>query len=220
MDEESEHIREVFANYGLALYLAQALEKGISILKHGGVVAFPTDTVYGLGARADIGQAVERIYKIKERPQDVALPLLLADVSQISEIAESVSQAAWLLVREFLPGALTIVLFKSNLVSDIVTAGGETVAVRIPAHPVPVALIEGVGAPIVGTSANRSGNTSALTADEVRSQFGNRIDLVIDGGECTGGRESTIVDMTGENPVILREGAIPTEEIMKVCKTI
>jgi len=193
------------------------IERGISILKQGGLVAFPTDTVYGLGAGASNQQAVAKVYQVKERPKDMALPLLLAHTSQINEVAYPVPPIAWLLADKFLPGALTIVLYKSNSVLDIVTGGGSTVAVRIPAHPVPVALAEDLG-PIVGTSANLSGKPSALTADEVCSQFGDRIDLVIDGGRCPGGRESTIVDVTGEVPVVLREGAIPREELEQVCE--
>jgi len=200
--------------------IQQQVEKGISILKQGGIVAFPTDTVYGLGAWANLPQAVERVYKVKERPLNMALPLLLAHTSQISEVAYPVPQVAWLLAHNFLPGALTIVLHKSNSIPDIITAGGITVAVRIPAHPIPVALVEGVGAPIVGTSANLSGKPSTLTADEVYSQFGDRIDLVIDGGRCPGGRESTIVDVTGEAPVVLREGAISREELKQVCEVV
>ncbi len=196
------------------------IEMGISILKQGGLVAFPTDTVYGLGASADNQPAVARVYQVKERPRDTALPLLLAHTSQIREVAYSVPPIAWLLADKFLPGALTLVLYKSNSVLDIVTGGGSTVAVRIPDHPVPVALIEGLGAPIVGTSANLSGKPSALTADEVCSQFGDKIDLVIDGGWCPGGRESTIVDVTGETPVVLREGAISIEELKQVCREI
>ena len=201
----------------LSTEIQTQIEKGISILKQGGLVAFPTDTVYGLGASMNIHQAVERIYEAKERPRNMALPLLLARASQISEVAEFVPPIAWLLIRNFLPGALTIVLYKSSLVPDIVTAGGETVAVRIPDHCIPVTLIEGAGVPIVGTSANPSGQPSPLTADEVCSQLGDKIDLIIDGGRCLGGRESTIVDVTGEKPVILREGAISREELEKVC---
>jgi len=193
--------------------IKKQVEKGISILKQGGIVAFPTDTVYGLGACATNQQAVERVYQVKGRPQDMALPLLLARVSQIGEVAEPVPRIAWLLANKFLPGALTLVLPRSNSVPDIVTAGGITVAVRIPAHPIPVALIEGLGAPVIGTSANLSGKPSALTADEVYSQFGNKIDLIIDGGRCPGGRESTVVDATGETPAVLREGAIAREEL-------
>ncbi|MFB0559377.1 MAG: L-threonylcarbamoyladenylate synthase [Dehalococcoidales bacterium] len=200
------------------LGIQEQVERGISILKQGGVVAFPTDTVYGLGACISIHQAVERVYAVKERPRNMALPLLLADTSQITKVAYPVPPIAWLLIDHFLPGALTLVLPRSNSVPDIITGGGATVAVRIPAHPVPVALAKGLGTPIVGTSANLSGRPSPLTADEVYSQFGNRIDLVIDGGRCPVGRESTVVDATGETPIILREGAISREELKRVCE--
>jgi len=204
----------------LPLPIQQQVERGISVLKQGGIAAFPTDTVYGLGACADLRPAVERVYQVKQRPQNMAFPLLLAHPSQISEIAEMVPPVAWLLARSFLPGALTIILHKSKSVPDIISAGGTTVAIRIPAHPVPVALVEGLGVPIVGTSANLSGKPSALTANEVYSQFGDKIDLVIDGGRCAGGRESTIVDVTGETPVVVREGAISKEELRQVCELI
>ena len=204
----------------LPLPIQQQVERGVSILKQGGIVAYPTDTVYGLGASANLQSAVERVYQVKERPRNMALPLLLANISQISEIAEPVPQVAWLLARNFLPGALTIVLPKSKAVPDFIAAGGMTVAIRIPAHPVPVALIEGLGVPIVGTSANLSGKPSTLTAGEVHSQFGDRIDLIIDSGRCLGGKESTIVDVTGETPVVLREGAISKEELKRVCEIV
>ncbi|MBA7610021.1 Threonylcarbamoyl-AMP synthase [subsurface metagenome] len=200
--------------------IQEQIERGISVLRQGGLVAFPTDTVYGLGACASLRQAVERVYRVKGRPRNMAFPLLLAHTSQIGEVADSVPQIAWLLVRNFLPGALTLVLHKSSSVLDVITGGGMTVAVRIPAHPVPVALAEGLGTPIVGTSANLSGKPSALTADEVYSQLGDKIDLVIDGGRCPGGRESTVVDVTGEVPVVLREGAISREELERVCGNI
>ena len=204
----------------MPLDVQQQVERGISILKQGGLVAFPTDTVYGLGASANISQAVVQVYRVKERPWNRALPLLLADTAQISEVAEPVPQIAWLLARSFLPGALTLVLHRSNSVPDTITAGGGTVAVRIPAHPIPVALTQGLGEPVVGTSANLSGRPSPLTADEVYSQFGNKIDLIIDGGRCPGGKESTIIDVTGETPVVLREGALSREELEKVCGSI
>ena len=203
-----------------SLDIRQQIERGISILREGGLVAFPTDTVYGLGAAANLPQAVARVYKVKQRPRNMPLPLLLADVSQIGEVAESVPEVAWLLIRSFLPGALTIVLPRSNSVPDVVTAGGTSIAVRIPAHFVPVALIEGLGRPIVGTSANLSGQPSPLTADEVYAQLGNRIDWIIDGGTCPGGRESTLVDVTGEVPVVLREGAISRKELEQVCGSV
>ncbi len=199
--------------YGLSIDLQHQVDKGIAILKQGGVIAFPTDTVYGLGACANIGEAVRRVYQLKERPRHLALPLLLADVSQLSEYAEHVPECAWILARKFMPGALTLVLPKSSLVSDIVSAGGNTVALRVPAHPVPLALVKGLGGAIVGTSANKSGMPSALTAEEVRAQLGEVVDLVIDGGPTPGGTESTIIDVTGASPVIVREGAIAREEI-------
>ena len=204
----------------LAASIQQQVEQGIKILKQGGIVAFPTDTVYGLGASISSNQAVERVYQVKKRPHSIALPLLLADKSQIGEVAEAVPAVAWLLADKFLPGALTIVLFKSKSVPDIVTGGGKTVAIRIPAHPVPIALAQGLGTPIVGTSANLSGKPSSLTAGEVRTQLGDKVDLIIDGGRCPGGRESTIVDLTGETPLILREGAISREELKQVCPSL
>ena len=200
--------------------IQQQVEKGISILKKGGIVAFPTDTVYGLGACANLHRAVERIYQVKKRPLNMALPLLLAHISQISEVAESVPPIVWLLARKFMPGALTIVLHKSSSVLDIVTGGGMTVAVRVPAHPIPIALADGLGMPVVGTSANLSGKPSVLTAGEVYAQFGAKIDLIIDGGRCPGGRESTVVDVTGEKPVVLRQGAISWDELKQVCGDI
>jgi len=200
--------------------IRRQVKEGISILKQGGIVALPTDTVYGLGACMHIHKAVEQVYAVKERPRNMPLSLLLAHLSQISEVAEPVPPVAWLLAESFLPGALTLVLHKSKLVPDIVTAGGTTIAVRIPAHPVPLALVGGLGEPISGTSANLSGKPSALTADEVYSQFGDKIDLVIDGGRCPGGKESTIVDVTGEAPVVLREGAIVLSELRQVYGSI
>jgi L-threonylcarbamoyladenylate synthase len=199
----------------LSSNIKKQIEKGILILRQGGLVAYPTDTVYGLGACAWINRAVEKVYRVKGRSYNMPLPLLLSDISQITEVAESVPPVAWSLIHAFLPGALTLVLPKSGNVPDIISGGGPTVAVRIPDHPVPIALIEGLGAPIVGTSANLSGKSSPLTADEVYSQLGDSIDLIIDGGPCPGGKESTIVDITRKTPEILREGGISKEELEK-----
>jgi len=202
------------------LNIQEQIKRGVSILRAGGIVAYPTDTVYGLGASANLPWAIETIYEVKERPLNMPLPLLLSDVSQITGVAESVPEIAWSLINAFLPGALTLVLQKSSSVSDIISGGGTTVAVRIPAHSVPVALVEGLGAPIVGTSANLSGKPSPLTAGEVHSQLGSKVDFIIDGGRCPGGKESTVVDVTGETPAVLREGAITLKEIRRVCGNI
>lgn len=203
---------------GISHRIQEQIDKGIDVLKKSGVVAYPTDTVYGLGAAMNCTEAIERIYKVKGRPRNMALPLLLASVEQIAEVAIEIPDIAYRLARTFLPGALTIVLFKSGSVPDIVTAGGKTVAVRVPAHPVPIALIKGTKSPLVGTSANLSGKPSPLTADDVCEQLGGRLDLIIGGGRCPGGIESTVVDVTQKPLVILRVGAIPVEEILTISK--
>ncbi len=192
--------------------LEQQVEKGIRILKKGGIIAFPTDTVYGLGCDAFRLRAVERVYEVKRRPRHLPFPLLLSDISQATAVAKPLSGIALSLARRFWPGALTLVLPKSDSLPLYLSSGG-TVAVRIPGHPICLALIQGIGSPLVGTSANISGSYSALTANEVEEQLGDAIDFIIDGGKCPGGNESTIVDVTGAVPRILRQGMIPRHEI-------
>lgn len=196
--------------------IAEQVSEGIRVLKSGGVVAFPTDTVYGLGANAFNKQAIDRIYQIKGRPRHIPFPLLLADISQVAEVAEPVPEIAWLLMKCFLPGGLTLVLSKSANLPDFLNPERDTVAVRVPNHIVTLALIQGLGAPLIGTSANMSGQPSPVTAQEVETQLGARVDLIIDGGRCPGGIESTVIDVTGNTPKILRQGLIPSEEIEKV----
>ena len=144
----------------------------------------------------------------KTDPEHQQFPLLIADIEQLTTLAEPIPEIAWFLVRRFWPGGLTLVLSrKDSLPAHL--ASGPTIAVRVPNHPVCLALIKGLGKPITGTSANISGQPAALTAEEVEQQLGGRIDLVIDGGKCPGGKESTIVDVTHEPPTILRQGIIP-----------
>jgi L-threonylcarbamoyladenylate synthase len=192
------------------------VELAIEVLKEGGVVAFPTDTVYGIGANAFIGQAAARIYQIKQRPRHLALPLLISSKPDLELVARVVPEVAWRLAERFLPGGLTLVLKKAAVVPDIV-APGDTVAVRIPDHPIPIALIGGLGAPLIGTSANRSGTASPVTAEEVWAQLGDKVDFIVDGGRCRWGVESTVVDVSGEFPRILREGIVPRQEIEALC---
>ena len=209
-----------------AAVMQHQIEEAIRILKEGGIVAFPTDTVYGLAAAVTIPRAVERVYAVKQRPSDMALPLLVADAAGIAALvsdsagiaglAEKVPPTAQRLIETFMPGALTIVLIASSAVPEAVTAGGGTVAVRIPAHPTPIALIRGIGGPITGTSANLSGLASPLTASEVRSQLGDGVDLIIDSGDPCPGTASTIVDVTGATPIVLREGAISLARLREV----
>jgi len=190
------------------------------VLKKDGVVAYPTDTVYGLGAAMNNLKAVERIFEVKGRPKGMALPLLVADREQIKKIAVNIPETAWQLIDKFMPGGLTIILQKADTVADIITAGNKTIGVRIPDHPVPIALIKGLGQPIVGTSANLSGQPSALTAEEVARQIGGSVDMIINGGRSPGGVESTVVNLSGTKPVILRAGAISPEQIKLICPDI
>jgi len=201
-------------------YLERQVKQAIDVLKNGGIVAYPTDTVYGLGADPLNRRAVDKIYRVKKRPYNQALPLLLADKSDLSKVANSVPDIARKLAELFFPGGLTLVLKKSTWVSSTVSGGGTTIAVRIPNHPVPIALIRGLGSPIIGTSANVSGRPTPVTAAEVREQLAREVDLIIDGGRCPGGVESTVLDVSGEVPTIVREGAVPRAELAKVCSAL
>lgn len=192
------------------------VELAIEVLKQGGIAAFPTDTVYGIGGNAFIEQAVAKVYQIKQRPRHLALPLLISSKPDLERVARVVPEVAWRLADRFLPGGLTLVLKKAAVVPDIV-APGDTVAVRIPDHPIPIALIRGLGAPLIGTSANLSGGASPVTAQQVWAQLGNKVDIIVDGGRCRWGVESTVVDVSGEFPRVLREGVVPRREIEELC---
>ncbi|MFW6125715.1 MAG: L-threonylcarbamoyladenylate synthase [Chloroflexota bacterium] len=194
------------------------VRRAINVLANGGIVAYPTDTVYGLGAHTDCPDAVMKVYDVKRRSRHLPLPLLLSNTSQITTVARDVPDVAWALAERFLPGGLTLVLFKAPTVSSLVTGGSDKVAVRVPDHPVPIVIIDGLGAPITGTSANRSGKPSPLTAQEVHRQLGHQVDLIID-GVCPGGMDSSVVDLTEEIPRILREGAVRREDIERECGT-
>ncbi len=196
--------------------LSYQIQEAVRILKEGGVVAYPTDTVYGLGASMTSPAGVERVFTVKDRPKHRALPLLVGNASQIEILASRVTPLARCLIDAFMPGAMTLVLPASELVPDYLKTKEGTIALRIPDHEVPISLIKGIGTAIVGTSANLSGKPSPVTADEVRSQLGNRVDLIIEGSGC-GGKESTIVDVTGEVATVLRSGAVSRKEIEKAC---
>ncbi len=197
--------------------LPREIEKGIIILRKGGVIAFPTDTVYGLGANALNSGAVERIYEIKNRPKHQQFPLLIADTSQLTAMAGEIPGIAWFLSERFWPGGLTLVLPKADSLPAYL-APGRSIAVRVPNHPVCLTLIQHLGNPIIGTSANISGQLPALSAAEVGQQLGEKIDFIINGGKSPGGKESTVVDVSSQEPVILRRGIIPAHEIDKAYK--
>ena len=188
----------------------------VAVLKKGGLVAFPTDTVFGLGALADNIEGIKRIYEVKQRPASQAMSLLLSSLDEVDSVAVEVSEIARRLMRRFWPGGLTLVVKKAAWLPDIITAGGSSVAIRVPNHPVPLALIRKVGKPLVGTSANRSGEDSPLTVEEVVFQLGGRIDMIIDDGTPMLPGESTILDVTVEPPRIVRQGVVARSDIEKI----
>ncbi len=194
----------------------KGLQQAVELLRRGGIGAFPTDTVYGLGARIDSESAIRKIFKAKGRGYGQPLPILIAETEQLYQIALKIPPLAWKLAERFWPGGLTLVLPKAPPISELISAGGDSVGIRLPKHPVPVALIKGLGIPIIGTSANLSSRPSPVTAEDVITQLGEKLDFVIDGGRCPGGKESTIIDLTQQPPRILREGAIPWKEIEKL----
>jgi L-threonylcarbamoyladenylate synthase len=202
----------------LSREIALQVDRAIEIVKGGGIVAFPTDTVYGLGGDAFNSEVAERIYRVKQRPRSLPLPVLLADSTQVDAVVDFTPGIARFLMKCFWPGGLTLVLPKRASLPEIISAGSDNVAIRIPNHVVPLTIIHGLGAPIIGTSANISNKPSPVTAQEVEQQLGSEIDLIINTGRCPGGLESTVVDVTGETPVILRHGIIPEDEIKRACQ--
>ena len=200
----------------LASTVLREVEQGIEVLRRGGVVAYPTDTVYGLGAGLSDDMAVQRVINAKGRAESMGLPLLLSRADMLTPIVREEHPAAKALMERFWPGALTLVMTKSALVSNLVSGGRSSVAVRVPNHPVPRALSEGVGGPIIGTSANRTGVMPASSAVQVREQLDGAVDLVIDGFSSLG-VQSTILDLTGSAPRVLRFGSVSLEEIQAVC---
>ena len=182
-------------------------------------MAFPTDTLYALGADAFHVEAVGRVFEIKGRASDVPLPLLLASVDELEQVSIDIPDLAWALASRFWPGPLTLVLKSSPEVPQIVTAGKQSIAVRMPNHHVPLALIRDLGRPITGTSANPSGGPDPVTADDVRRSLGTKVDYIVDGGPAPVATPSTIVDLTGARPRLVRQGAIPWESLCSACAT-
>jgi len=190
---------------------AEAIRTALEILQGGGLVAFPTDTVYGVGALAFDGKAVESIHTAKDRPIEKAIPVLIGDAEEMEKVGMDIPDAAYKLAARFWPGPLTVVIPKKRTLPESISAT-DTIGVRVPDHEIARALLRAAG-PMAVTSANISGQLSPSTAQEVLAQLGGRIDLIIDGGITPGGVPSTIVDCTRDDIKILREGPITLEQI-------
>jgi L-threonylcarbamoyladenylate synthase len=189
-----------------------ALRRAVELLRRGELVAFPTDTVYGVGALVSDGKAIARLYLIKGRSGEKAIPILLSDPDQLGTVAMEVNEMAMRLAGRFWPGPLTLVLPKRPGLPEEISAT-PTIGVRMPAHPVALQLMRMTG-PLAVTSANLSGGGNSLTAQQVMEQLGGRIPLILDGGRTPGGSPSTVVDCTAAQPRILRQGPLSLEEIL------
>jgi L-threonylcarbamoyladenylate synthase len=197
-----------------------AVTRAGAVLRTGGLVALPTETVYGLGANAHDPAAVRRIFAAKGRPADNPLIVHLAEASQLDAVAATVTPLARSLAARFWPGPLTIVVDATPALPSVTTGGLTTVAVRVPDHAVARAVITAAGVPVAAPSANRSGRPSPTSADHVAADLGDRIDLLIDGGPTGLGVESTVVDARGDAPVVFREGALAREHIGPVLREV
>ena len=190
-----------------------ALARAVELLRAGELVAFPTETVYGLGADASNPDAVKKIYAAKGRPRNHPLIVHIAEISQVSEWAATMTPEATRLAERYWPGPLTLILPRAARVDALVTGGQSTIALRVPSHPVAHALLSQFGGGVAAPSANRHGRVSATTAEHVRSEFGDTVRCVLDGGASDVGIESTIVDVSGAAPVLVRPGAISAQQL-------
>ncbi|MEM4589670.1 MAG: L-threonylcarbamoyladenylate synthase [Candidatus Micrarchaeia archaeon] len=194
------------------------IEEVSSLLNSGEVIVFPTETVYGLGANAFDSSAVSKIFKIKNRPKDNPLIVHISSVEMLKFLVEEISEDANRLINKFWPGPLTLILKKNNLVPEITTAGLDTIAIRMPNHSVALDIIKTSGFPIAAPSANLSGKPSATNAKDAFSDLQGKVPLIIDGGQCKIGIESTVINMVSEPYTILREGYITKEQIEEELK--
>jgi len=198
----------------------ERIEQAAALLQRGELVAFPTETVYGLGANALDRAAVAGIFLAKGRPGNNPLIVHLAAVSEVMRVCATLPHVAEILAERFWPGPLTLILPRRETVPDTVTGGGQTVAVRVPSHPVALALIQSAGVPLAAPSANRSTQLSPTRAEHVRRSLDGRIPLILDGGPTPGGIESTVLDVTKQPPCLLRPGPISKADIEAVIGSI
>ncbi len=198
------------------MVVQEKIDKAVAVLRRGGLVAFPTETVYGLGADASNPEALEKIFVAKQRPADHPLIVHIAEASAMAIWAREVSATAEKLAAAFWPGPLTLILKKAPGVLDKITGGQDTVGIRVPEHPVAQALLTAFGQGVAAPSANRFGRISPTTALAVDEELEDTVDYILEGGQCAVGVESTIVDVSGEHPVILRPGMITAQQIAAV----
>jgi len=194
----------------------QVIHQAAEIISRGGIVAFPTETVYGLGADAFNPLAIARIFEVKKRPYFDPLIVHVADPTDVKKLVKGIPSNVKKLIERFWPGPLTIVLLKEEDIPDIVTAGLPTVAIRMPNHPMALSMIKESKCPIAAPSANPFGYLSPTTAEHVREQLGDQVDLILDGGPCPVGVESTILSFIEEEPRLLRPGGVPIEEVESI----
>lgn len=198
--------------------ISDSLERAVEILRAGGVIAIPTDTVYGIAANALDVDAVRRVFELKGRADTSPSPVLIADAEDLFRYADEVSDDAIALARAFWPGGLTIVARRSERIPAMVAGGLDTVGLRVPDHPTPRALAAALGAPITGTSANVSGTPPLTSATDVAAALGDGLDLALDGGQLPASQPSTVIDATTTPARILREGAVSRAEIERVAQ--
>ncbi|MDD2362288.1 MAG: L-threonylcarbamoyladenylate synthase [Oscillospiraceae bacterium] len=194
----------------------KGIKKAAELLRSGETVAIPTETVYGLAANALDDKAVRRIFEAKGRPRDNPLIVHISDINRLDELVADIPKSAMILADKYWPGPLTMIFNRSLIIPDSVSAGLSTVAVRMPSHPVARAIIKEADIPLAAPSANRSGSPSPTTAAHVLHDMRGRIPAVVDGGECIVGVESTVVDLTGNQPKLLRPGGITPEMLISV----
>ena len=210
------NMKTIVEQADLARPAAEVIQKAAEILRAGGLVAFPTETVYGLGGNGLDEEACQKIYLAKGRPSDNPLILHISEQEELAQIVREVSPAAKKLMDAFWPGPLTLIFPKTDIVPMRTTGGLDTVAVRFPSHPVARAIIRAAGVPIAAPSANSSGKPSPTRASHVEFDLTGKIDMIVDGGAAEWGLESTIVDVSGEKPMILRPGAVTKEMLEAV----
>ena len=197
----------------------ETIGQAAAAIRAGGVVCFPTRCLYGLGADAFNAAAVERVFDIKQRPAELPLLVLINSPAQMDGLARGIPRVAHVLMQRFWPGRLTLVLEAEESLPARLTAGSGKIGIRLAAHPVTRALVEAVARPITGTSANISGGTGCRQISELDPQIRRQVDIILDGGPLKGGVGSTVVDVTGETPVVIREGELSKPEIMAVIKS-